>query len=565
MNTIPLLPQAAFSMLLGLAALPALAQTTTPKSLVIAIDGARADAVEIANTPNIRSLINGTWSSGYHGAYAHQAQTIKDAATLSGPNHTSIYTGVTAIKHMVTANDNAQMAAVKQLDYLTILEQKNPSLNTAKLVTWSSDGVVPTAADYLKVSSDATSAAVGSQMLRGAYSDANWSLGRDVDAMFVFFDDVDHAGHSSTWLSSSYLAEVEEVDGQIGQLLAAVKARPNFANENWQILITSDHGGRDGHGAMEAACYTIPFLVASKSVAQGALAGHAGNKDASATVLTHFGIDPGQVLQLADGSGSYMLDGVAQGRSIRPADGSLATDLIANLRFSSNYTDATGRGNNVAVGAGTPFFIVGKFGKGIQIAASQKKQKEYLSFGTHRPDLDFGGSAGSSFTFTTWYRGGAQTGDPVIFGNKNWNNGAQSGVLFSVGVSGSGSGLGLNLADTGAHRSDAYQISTAESSSGWWFLAITVDRANGLSTVYAGSPAGKLYFISNEITALQDIGSSLPFNIGQDGTGSYASQLKADLDDIGVWRRALSKNEISTIFNNGTGRELCSAAGTGCN
>lgn len=141
--------------LTGLAASTACAQTLTPKSLVIAIDGARADAIELTNTPNLQSLIKGTWAPGYRGAYAYQAQTIKDAATMSGPNHTSIYTGVTAIKHRVTANDDTQMRAVKQLDYLSVLEQERSTLNTVKLATWSSDGVIPTAADYLKVSSDA--------------------------------------------------------------------------------------------------------------------------------------------------------------------------------------------------------------------------------------------------------------------------------------------------------------------------------------------------------------------------------------------------------------------------
>jgi len=543
--------------------LSAAAQTATPKSLVIAIDGARADAIEIANAPNIRSLINGTWSPGYRGAYAHQAQTIKDAATLSGPNHTSIYTSVTAAKHKVTANDNAQMAAVKQLDYLTILEQRNAALDTVKLATWSSDGVVPSAADYLKIASDADSASVGSRMLRGTYSDSDWNLGRDVDAMFVFFDDVDHAGHANTWLSPAYLAEVADVDGQVGQLLAALKARPNFANEDWQIVVTSDHGGRDGHGAMEAACYTIPFLVAGKSSAQGTLAGRVRNADTTATVLSHFGIDPRQTFQLVDGSGSYTLDGNAQGASVRAAEASLATGLVANLRFSGNYADATNRGNNAAVGAGAPSFVAGKFGDGVLISASGKN-KEYLTLGASRPDLQFGGSNPSSVTFTAWYRGGAQNGDPVIFGNKNWNNGANAGIALSVGVSGSGSGLGLNLADSGARRADTYQISTAESSSDWWLLAVTIDRANGLSTVYAGSPAGKLYFIANEIADLGDIGSALPINIGQDGTGTYGSQLKASLDDIGVWRRALSKEEIRAIFNNGSGRELCSVTGRPC-
>lgn len=259
-------------------------------------------------------------------------------------------------------------------------------------------------------------------MLRGSYADANWRLGRNVDAMFVFFDDVDDAGHSSTWLSGSYLAEIADVDAQIGQLLAAIKARPSFATEDWQILVTADHGGRDGHGAMEAACYTIPFLVASRTAAQGTLSYRVSNSDATATVLTHFGIDPRQAFQLSDGSGSYLLDGVAQGRSVRPPHGPLASGLVANLRLNTRYADASGRGNHLAVGGGSPVFIAGKFGAGVRIATSNANQKEYLSFGAGRPHLDFGGTAGGSFTFTIWYRGGAQRGDPAILGNKNWNN-----------------------------------------------------------------------------------------------------------------------------------------------
>lgn len=547
-------------------ALPAIAQAAKPKSLVIALDGARADALEIASTPNLQRLIGGTWQSGYRGAYAYQGQTIKDADTMSGPNHTSIYTGVTSAKHQVTVNDGPQMAAVNELDYFSALELANRGLNTVKLATWSLDAQVPCAADYLKIETDAASTDRAVKMLSGTYSDADWSLGRDVDAMFVFLDDIDHAGHSYGWLSNNYYGSVQTADTQIGRMLDAIRARPDFANEDWQIIVTSDHGGYGtSHGPRSAAYFTIPFLVASRTVSQGVLSGRPHNMDTMASVLTHFGVDPTQSFPRIDGSSSYTLDGTARGASVRPAfAGSLASGLVANLRFNNTYGDATGRGNNLAIGAGSPTFITGKFGSAVQIGAGRKSGKEYLSFGTGKPDLDFGGtgSSASDFTLTLWYRAAAQSGDPVIVGNKNWASGANPGLLLTASVaSAGGNELGLNLADTGARRADAYRIDTRESTTQWWFLAVTVDRSNGLSTLYAGSPGGKLYFIANEINALQDLRSVLPLNIGQDGTGAYGYQLKADLDDLGVWRRALGKDEIRTLFNGGVGREVCSVTG----
>jgi len=340
-------------------ALPASAQAAKPKSLVIALDGARADALEIASTPNLQRLINGTWQSGYRGAYAYQAQTIKDADTMSGPNHTSIYTGVTSAKHLVTANDATQMAAVNEIDYLSALELANSGLNTVKLATWSLDAQVPSAADYLKIETDAGSTDRAVKMLAGTYSDADWVLGRDVDALFVFLDDIDHAGHSYGWLSSNYYSSVQTADAQIGRILDAIRARPDFANEDWQIVVTADHGGYGtGHGPRSAVYFTIPFLVASRTAAQGVLSGRPHNMDTMATVLGHFGVDPTQSFPRIDGSGSYALDGTARGASVRPTfTGSLGAGLVANLRFNGSYGDATGRGNNLAIGAGSPAFI----------------------------------------------------------------------------------------------------------------------------------------------------------------------------------------------------------------
>lgn len=75
-------------------------------SLLIAVDGLRGDGIENAHTPNLDNLISGNWANGYNTAFAHYAQTMKDAAPNSGPNHVGIMTGVTSNKSGVTGNSD---------------------------------------------------------------------------------------------------------------------------------------------------------------------------------------------------------------------------------------------------------------------------------------------------------------------------------------------------------------------------------------------------------------------------------------------------------------------------
>ncbi|KZX02222.1 hypothetical protein JL49_01500 [Pseudoalteromonas luteoviolacea] len=91
-------------------------------------------------------------------------------------------------------------------------------------------------------------------------------------------------------------------------------------------------------------------------------------------------------------------------------------------------------------------------------------------------------------------------------------------------------------------------------------MVATFDR-NGSATLYAGSPTGELNIISGSIADVGDITSSLDWNIGQDGTGRYKYNLKADLDDFAVWGRALTLDEVRTLYNGGAGKEINSILG----
>jgi hypothetical protein len=113
--------------------------------------------------------------------------------------------------------------------------------------------------------------------------------------IFIAFDDVDIAGHTCGSSGACYKAEIEDTDSLVGTLLSAIESRPHFAEEDWQIVLTADHGHRatGGHGGQSDLERRIPFIVVSKSAQQGSLLPvpfQVSHADVAPTVLSHFGV-----------------------------------------------------------------------------------------------------------------------------------------------------------------------------------------------------------------------------------------------------------------------------------
>ncbi|MEL6393358.1 MAG: alkaline phosphatase family protein, partial [Bacteroidota bacterium] len=201
----------------------------TPKVLQIGIDGCRPDALASANTPNIDQII-------LNGIYSPDAWN--DDITISGPSWSAILTGVTSPKHGVTDNSFNGSNYEEYPALFLRAEQYVPSLNTASIVHWNpiNTQIVGNSADFtLNVSTD--------QQVEDEA--VNYLATTDVDWLFLHFDDVDIAGHTVGFSPtvSQYIQQIEEVDAHIGQIMAALTSRPNYANEDWLIIMTPDHGG----------------------------------------------------------------------------------------------------------------------------------------------------------------------------------------------------------------------------------------------------------------------------------------------------------------------------------
>lgn len=279
-------------------------QAQTKKSLVIGVDGLGYGifGFDVADTPNMDSLINGTWQSGYAGAYASNAfaggvlGTPTQQSTVSGPGWSTMLTGVWTNRHNVTGNGNSFSNGdfANNPPYLGAAKALAPGLYTASFVNWNpiDDNIIDA------IDSDGNSQ--NNMNFRGKYTTdslvADGAAGlidspQDPDVIFVSFDEVDIAGHAWGSSNTNYMAQIETTDVYIGRILDAISSRSNFANEDWQIVITADHGHRPqgGHGGQTNLERRIPFIVASKNVGQGKLPAGVSHADIAPTVMDHFG------------------------------------------------------------------------------------------------------------------------------------------------------------------------------------------------------------------------------------------------------------------------------------
>ncbi|MEC7863584.1 MAG: LamG-like jellyroll fold domain-containing protein [Bacteroidota bacterium] len=222
---------------------------TSNKVLIIGIDGCRPDALELANTPNIDNLIS-------NGLYSPDA--LNDDITISGPGWSAILCGVWSNKHLSVDNSFIGTDYTNYPPLFKYIEDFDANLHTVSICHWNpiNDYIVQNHADYkLNVSSDADVSTEAT----------NYLTANDPDIMFLHFDDVDHAGHAYGFSPnvSEYMTAIEETDAFLAPIMQSIIQRPNYSNEDWLVLITTDHGGLGtSHGGNSIEEQNI-FVIAS--------------------------------------------------------------------------------------------------------------------------------------------------------------------------------------------------------------------------------------------------------------------------------------------------------------
>jgi hypothetical protein len=219
-------------------------QAQDARLLIIGVDGCRADVIASATTTNMDNLMQ----TGYY-----TLNGLTASPTWSGVGWTSMVTGVWRDKHGV--NDNSYIG--QDLDYPHFFKRINdqvPGLNKYSIVHWG-----PINTHLSNFNAGEQQFTYGSD-LEVENKVVDVLTNDNPDVVFVHFDDVDHAGH--------YVASIETVDARIGSALTALYNRPNYASENWLVMVSTDHGGNaSGHGGASIEERTI-FIIAAGAVDQ---------------------------------------------------------------------------------------------------------------------------------------------------------------------------------------------------------------------------------------------------------------------------------------------------------
>lgn len=275
------------------------------KVLLIGLDGVRPDVLAEVATPNIDALIR-------EGAFSSNART--GYPSVSGPGWSSMLIGVWPDKHGVTNNEFENKRYDEYPDFLTRIESVRPDLNTFAVADWlplvTDDHNGPIISDAPDVKHVLDGYAMGwaeADDRSVELAVEHLAIG-DPDAMFVYLGNPDETSHEFRSIGEEYRSAIALADEHVGRLLAAITARPTYAQEDWLILMSTDHGRTpDGeHGGDTPEERTIFYLVSGPSAEVGTLEGSPSIVDVPVTALAHLGIaiDPawgldGEVVGLA--------------------------------------------------------------------------------------------------------------------------------------------------------------------------------------------------------------------------------------------------------------------------
>lgn len=620
-----------------LAALFALLQAEGPgnatpfngkRVLFIGIDGLRPDALRRAMAtgmaPNLKQLVDSgtvTWNALAGGP---PAPSPSNQPTISGAGWTSFFTGTWIDRHNVNGNatpayDQPAVAGsylVTQAPaFARRLQEAVPAASVASIASWGwiEDYLVtaqPSAFSWHEKGVGATypdrDASVAAKTL--AYLAAS-----DPDVLMLHFDQVDGAGHASGFSPNNpvYLNAVANVDAHIGSVLAAIKARPQYAAEQWLTIVSTDHGGiGTSHGGQTPEERTIFMIANGPGVAAGRVTGELVGQPALAhTVFKYLGVavDPAwqwaerpfaiaptaivsgagtraliEVIQPAGGSvpGCTGIELYRNGTLVStqpanvttftdapalPAAGSvtftyevrwagttvtpvpaavtlaaaagidLSAGLVLDLPFDGNSQDASTRGNHASV-TGTTGYTAGRTGQALVLSGVQ-----YATLPAASADLKFG--ADTSFTVAFWIQAPTQwTSDPVLISNKNWNSGANQGwAIACQSNTANNNTWQWNFKGALQTRKD-FDAGGVIRTGSWHHLAVSHNRT-GNAEFYADG----VFIGSVAISGAGDVDTAFPIQLGRDGNGGNALNVTMAMDDLKIWRRALTSAEIRSM------------------
>jgi predicted AlkP superfamily pyrophosphatase or phosphodiesterase len=292
----------------------------TPKAVFIIADGIPADLLERTATPELDEI---SAEGGYTRAFVGGiVGTASESPTISAVGYNSLLTGTWANKHNVWSN-SIENPNYGYWDIFRVAKAHDSTLETAIFSTWLDNRT--------KLLGDGLAAAGGSKLdyhfdgfeldTESFPHDENGDYLKDIDALvageaaryileegpdlsWIYLEHTDSVGHRFGD-GAEMAAAVRNMDTRIGVVWDAIKQRRKRHDEDWLLLVTTDHG-RDAatgkeHGGQSERERTI-WIVTNSNRLNDRFDKKPAIVDIMPSIATHLGLGmPESVQRQLDG------------------------------------------------------------------------------------------------------------------------------------------------------------------------------------------------------------------------------------------------------------------------
>lgn len=284
------------------------------------MDGISADVIEKLNPSVLAEVAK---AGGYTRAYVGgEKGSHTESPTISAVGYNSLLTGTWVNKHNVWGNDIAD-PNYHYRHIFRIAEEYNPKLVTAVFSTWTDNRTklvgegLPQAGnlsldytfdglelDTVNYPHDKESHYIHRIDEAVAGETARYISANGPDLSWVYLQYTDDMGHRFGDSEKFYEA-VKTADKQVGKIWSAIKEREKLFNEDWLIVITTDHG-RDPvsgkHHGGQSAREKLTWIVTNARNLNKRFSQTPGVVDIMPSILNHMHIPlPEDVKKEIDG------------------------------------------------------------------------------------------------------------------------------------------------------------------------------------------------------------------------------------------------------------------------
>ena len=287
---------------------PANAQNDKKRAIFVIVDGISNDVLEKLNTPNLDMISE---VGGYTRAHVGgEKGTYSQTPTISAVGYNSLLTGTWVNKHNVWDND----IKVPNYSYWTIFrffKEQYPAKKTAIFSTWQDnrtklvgDNLPQTnhiktdyafdgfELDTVNFPHDGLKNYIHKIDEKVVDEAATYIKEKSPDLSWVYLEFTDDMGHKYGD-SKQFHDAITMMDNQIGRLWEAVQYREKKFEEDWLIIITTDHG-RDskngqGHGG-QSDRERATWIVTNAKDLNSNFKTNPGIVDIMPTIAGHMGV-----------------------------------------------------------------------------------------------------------------------------------------------------------------------------------------------------------------------------------------------------------------------------------